>query len=98
MQRIALAALLLAAAFSLPAQAQNTARGGGYGGFGAVGGGPDYGGPPAGRRLAVPQPPVGRRGAGICATPRVTCPASAPRGARCLCRLPGGRVQSGRVG
>jgi hypothetical protein len=99
MQRIGLAALLACLALAPPAMAQNTGiSGGGYGGFGSVGGGADYGGPPARRRLAVPPVHAGRPGGAICVTSRGRCAVRpAPRGARCGCEIPGRGFRRGVV-
>ena len=94
MRRISCAALVLGLLLSAPASAQNSgAAGGGYGGFGTVGGGPDYGGPPVRRLLSRPP------SAGVaCVTPRGTCRIDpAPRGAPCACRSAGRNLPRGTV-
>lgn len=99
MSRMSIAGLLLLVA-GAPAFAQSgDIPGGGYGGFNSVGGGPDYGGMPSARR-GIARPPMAgvRTIQRVCVTPRGSCAVGpAPRGARCGCERPGGRLQRGSV-
>ena len=83
MTRLALATLLVAAAFG-PASAQYY-----YGpGYGPPP--PGYGPPPPGYGYRPPPPRYGRRG-GLCYTSRGECPVPAytPPGSSCGCYIPG---------